>query len=221
MPKDGDNAVRKDFPDQEDFLKGAARGYADACGQSLLSEQHALERQGIRHHLPRADAKIAQIKRSRQRGRRFPVLAAAAAACLALVFVLPQLFPGHIGGELSPEGGSAYVTATAEPLRFALPSRFTLAGTDVDNGKNIYFLADTAGDNQIVLTTEKPEGEPYDPENMDTVYIDGTPVAAEVTQDYNLLMFESGGRLYTLVCKYDMGALAMLYRSITHSGSQG
>ncbi|MDR1798176.1 MAG: hypothetical protein LBR44_12230 [Clostridiales Family XIII bacterium] len=202
-------------------MKRIAGRWAELEGQRLLAERDALNRDGVRLLLPRADAQVQQLLRRPKpnRAQRRRRMWTAIAACLAVYLILPHalLAARDAGGASAPQDAASTSSAAAEPIPipFHVPEHYAVLSASMDNGVGVYYIAHEDGDDVVVTVAPEEEGAAAPGEVMpDEVEIDGETVAAAVTPDYKMLSFEKGGDVYTLSCREDMGTLAALYREL-------
>jgi len=201
---------------RDDEMKRIAGRWAELEGQRLLAERDALNRDGVRLLLPRADAQVQQLLRRPKpnRAQRRRRMWTAIAACLAVYLILPHalLAARDAGGASAPQDAAA---AEPIPIPFHVPEHYAVLSASMDNGVGVYYIAHEDGDDVVVTVDGQGGGEADDAAAFpETVVIDGTPVEAKVRADYKMLTFERDGAVYTLSCREELGTLAALYRTI-------
>ena len=186
----------KTTPETDRMFKELARRYVEIEGDALRQE---LRQQPAAAYTPQMDRKV----RRHTRGRILRCAAAAvscAAACLLAVIALPALFHSAVpapADSLSKEG-----------FPFSLPVNLTVSDVQQDQGKRIVYLKDTHADD-VVLTMEEAESLPSGT-NLTAQSLGGQTVYTRQTPDYQLLLLQKDGTLYTMTCPYELGPLTAL-----------
>ena len=209
----------------EDNLKRAAEMYAEAYGQSLMSELDDMRARRVSYMTPRADGVVRDLSRlsTRIRRKRFTGALAAVAACLVIAIAIPQIMDRTTTGPATPSvsddapssSPSLIDWTVMQPLSFTLPDEFEIESSELDNGMSIYRLdsnSELYPDN-VVLTMQEPEGDVMFL-GTETVYIDDKAVRTKLDDGYVMLLFEKDDMFYTLSCENDLGTLTYLYRCI-------
>ena len=80
-----------------------------------------------------------------------------------------------------------------------------------DLGQTIYYLKDQQEDD-VIMTLEK--GALPDVSALTRYSVDGYAAYGRETADYQLLLFQKDGILYTLTCRYRMDTLLQLAKNI-------
>lgn len=190
----------KPTPETDRIFKELARRYVELEGDALRQE---LRQQPTAPYTPQLDRKV----RRHTRGRILRCAAAAvscAAACLLAVIVLPALFHSAVPAPAD--------SLSEERLPFSLPVNLTVSAVQQDQGKRIVYLKDIHADD-VVLTMEEAESLPSGT-NLTAQSLGSQTVYTRQTPDYQLLLLQKDGTLYTLTCRYELGTLTAIGEQI-------
>lgn len=194
-----------------------ANQYVERYGMALHDEMEHLETDRIRYAVsPKNDQKIRNIGKSNR--NRYINIIVAIAACIAILLVVPRAVrwrasDGKGDGQSSsgpPSIGDSDGSVTTEllPLNVDLPDNFSVEDAKLDQGKTIYYLADKMNDD-VIVTMEETEGEDWY-KSLQKIDLGGGAGYAESSTNYQMLVFEKGGILYTLTCEHDLNTLVSL-----------
>lgn len=222
---------------ENELLKRMARQYAEHYGGLLVAENAELERQGFAPATPWLDKKVSRIGKTHSLRRYAGGLSALAAAVL-IALMIPRLLSLYENGITAPDAAataapslsapspaaeSAAPAAPSQapredsapellPLTFALPDNFSVADSELDNGKSVYYLADTGLDDVVMTMELDSGGDAF--AGLTPVDINGGTVYYKYTRDFSVMAFEKSGITYVLTCKYDVNTLVPLAEAI-------
>ncbi len=182
------------------MFKELARRYVEIEGDALHQE---LRQQPAAAYTPQLDRKVRRHTRG-QVLRLAAVGVACAAACLLAVIALPALFHSAVPAPVD--------SLSKEGFPFSLPVNLTVSAVQQDQGKRIVYLKDTHADD-VVLTMEEAESPPSGT-NLTAQSLGGQTVYIRQTPDYQLLLLQKDGTLYTLTCRYELGTLTAVGEQI-------
>ncbi|MDR1439100.1 MAG: hypothetical protein LBJ10_03535 [Clostridiales bacterium] len=121
------------------------------------------------------------------------------------------------GGSPDYGNGSAPQYDGAIPLGFALPAGFSISNAEQDREKTIYYLEHAASDD-IVLVMEPSQTAALDEligsGELNTIEIGPNIAYGAYNADFSELVFERGGIVYDMTCKYDINTLIGLCGAI-------
>ena len=203
----------------DELFREIAEKYISQYGQSLRDEKLTLDRQP--EALPSTDSMERRVRGQIASAARRPYLriAAALAACLVIVFLLPLalrtgLFSPDSATDPNPTHSDATDFSVSSPQNFVviplsapLPSGFTKSGFEMDNGKSVYYVEDVYRDN-VVITLEKAALP--NTSGLTAIKLGDTVAYGTQTDSYSLLTFQRGAVVYELTCRYDINTLLQL-----------
>ena len=94
------------------------------------------------------------------------------------------------------------------PLSFTLPQNLTVASTDQDEAKTIYYLENEWQDDIVLTLLQADTLTP--PDGADLLSINGRTAYAVSEQGYRKLIFVDDGLTYELTCRHDINTLLAL-----------
>lgn len=193
-----------------------ANQYVERYGMALRDEMEQLESGKVRYTMtPATDQKIRNAGKSKR--NRYINIIVALAACITILLVVPRVVRwgasdgSDSSGPVEPPSTSDSDGLTATellPLNVDLPDNFSIEDAKLDRGKTIYYLADKMQDD-VVVTMEETDGEDWY-KSLREIDLDGGTGYAESSENYQMLVFEQGGILYTLTCEHDLNTLVDL-----------
>lgn len=158
--------------------------------------------------IPAAPLRLdSQIQRGirRVKNQRIAMAAVSAAACLLTVCLLPGLLR-QSSFSTAPSSADSVIAFT-----YTLPANLSMENCKQDQGQTIYYLKDQQEDD-VIMTLEK--GALPDVSALTRYSVDGYAAYGRETADYQLLLFQKEGILYTLTCRYRMDTLLKLAKNI-------
>lgn len=184
------------------IFKEMADLYVETEGARLQQET------AQRPALPAAPLRLDnQIQRGirRVKNRRIAMAAVSAAACLLTVCLLPGLLR-QLSSSTAPSSADSVIAFT-----YTLPANLSMESYKQDQGQTIYYLKDQQEDD-VIMTLEK--GALPDVSALTRYSVDGYAAYGRETADYQLLLFQKEGILYTLTCRYRLDTLLKLAKNI-------
>lgn len=190
--------------DNDRIFREISSLYLEQEGEKLLQEL------ADSANLPDLDPDLKlqkQIKKSRLWGktRKALLVAAPLAACLMIFLFLGQPFFNQPGDNFSQPAHNQPLTPpplTSSPNRVEiaflddkLPAGCLLTKTDYDNGKTIYHIKNDRN-NEIIFAAEEDPGS-IDTSNFTHTKVKGKDAYILAKRDYNILLIQSEGILYT------------------------
>lgn len=204
----------------EELLRHIARSYAERYGRELEEERAGLEHEGAEYDTRRLERHVLKSTTRRRRAQLMGL--AAAAACLALIFISTRLFAPDIGDIGADSTGDAISDSMGDAshgdgyeaiaLRFSVPEGFTQTGFEQDREKSVYRFEDKYKDD-VVMTLERASAVP-DTAGLTRVGINSSDAYAASEEGYSLLTFEKDGVLYVMTCLYDVNTLVRFAEAI-------
>ena len=192
--------------DIEKLYRHMAEQYAESYGAQLKQELVELETHGVLLASREFDEKLRKNIRTR---KRRPALWVIAAACVLLLALLPGILKISEETSLTPDIGKEYEIIQ---LGFALPDGFTVKNIAQDIEKTVYYLIDGNLEG-VVMTLEESSG-PIPRNGLEEMRVGEKRAYGLVTEDYNILMLEDSGILYTMTNRRDIAPLLELGISI-------
>lgn len=209
--------------DENQIFKELAARYAEHYGALLKDEAAVLNRQ--LSVTPRMDSNIRRYIKT-NRTRRYAAGFAALAAAIAFMIMLPMLNNLNNSGVVSHESSApAASTAPAPsqeaetptapeiiPISFTLPAHLTVTDAKLDNGKSVYYLANSRLDDIVMTMERNPQEDVF--AGLKESTINDSTVYYKYTADYSVMAFQKRDVTYVLTCKYDANTLVPLAKAI-------
>lgn len=210
----------------DEIYRKLAQDYLKQHAAELRRELHEPQLQELFADTSNLDRRVHTSVAALRRARFVRIGGGLIAACLVFAVMLPsisQLFapsgfaPSSSAGAASSSAPPASSSAQPDsyeilPLGFTLPPQFSVNSVELDNGKTVYRLDDSALD-PVVMTMQRT-AQPLETAQLTPVVIDGRTVYAHSDAAYHLLTFEQDGIVYELTCKYDINTLVTLSKNI-------